>query len=173
MAPGPITSWQIEGEKWKQWQILFSWALKSLWMVTAAMKLKDSCSLEGKLWLTVCIKKQRHHFANKGPYSQSYGFSSGCVRIWKMDRKESQALKNWCFRTVVLEKTLESPLDCKEIKSLNLKDNQPWISLGRTDAEIKAPILWPLDAKIPMLGKIEGKKRRKRQRMRWLYSITD
>ena len=97
------------------------------------------------------IKKQRQDFANKGPYSQSYGFSSSHVQMWELDHKEGWALKNWCFWTVVLEKTLESPLDSKEIKPVNPKGNQPWIYIGRTDAE--APILWPPDAKNLLIGK--------------------
>ena len=85
------------------------------------------------------IKKQRHYFANKGPSSQSYGFSSSHVWMWELDHKESWALKNWCFWTVVLEKTLESPLDCKEIQPVNPKGNQSWILIGRTDTETEAP----------------------------------
>ena len=92
-----------------------------------------------------CIKKQRHYFANKGPSSQSYGFSSSHKWMWELDYKESWALTNWCFWTVVLEKTLESPLDCKEIQPVHPKGNQSWICTGRTDAE--APILWPPDVK--------------------------
>ena len=91
------------------------------------------------------IKKQRHYFANKGLSSQSYGFSSSYVWMWELDYKESWGLRNWCFWTVVLGKTLESPLDCKEIQRVHPKENQPWIFIGRTDAEI--PILWPPDAK--------------------------
>ena len=109
-------------------------------------------------------------------YSQSYVFSSSHVWIWELDHKEDWALKNWYFWTVVLEKTLESPLDYKDIKPVSPKWNQPWIFIGRTDAE--AP--WPLDAKSQltekktlMLGKIEGRRRRGRQRMRWLDGITD
>ena len=126
---------------------------------------------------SICIKKQRHHFADKGPYSQSYGFSSSHIQMWELDHKEGWALKNWCFRIVVLEKTLESPLDCK-IKPVNPKGNQPWIFIGRTDAEAKAPIFWsPMrradsQEKILMLGKTEGKGRRRQQRMRWLASLT-
>ena len=81
------------------------------------------------------IKRQKHHFANKGPNSQSYGFSSSHVWLWELDYKESWALKNWSFWTVVVEKTLESPLDCKEIKLVNPKGNQSWIFTGRTDAD--------------------------------------
>ena len=97
------------------------------------------------------IKKQRLHFANKGPSSQGSGFSSGHVWMWELDCEESWAPKNWCFWTVVLEKTLESPLDRKEIKSLNCKGNQPWIFIGKTDAE--APIFWPPDVKCQLIGK--------------------
>ena len=95
--------------------------------------------------LRMHIKKQRHYFANKGLCSQSYGFSSHHVWMWELNYKEDWAPKNWCFWTVVLDKTLESPLDQKEIKSVNPKGNQPQIFIGRTKAE--APILWPPDAK--------------------------
>ena len=91
------------------------------------------------------LKKQRHYFADKGLSSQSYGFSSGHVRMWELDHKKSWVPKNWCFWTVVLEKTLESPLDYKEIQPVNPKGNQPWIFIGSTDAEAEAPILWPPD----------------------------
>ena len=85
----------------------------------------NRCLLLGRKAMTnlECIKKQSHHFANKGLYSQSYGLSSGHVRMWELDHKEGWALKNWCFWTVVLEKTLDSPLDCKEIKSVSPKGN--------------------------------------------------
>ena len=99
------------------------------------------------------IKKQRRYFANKGPSSQGYGFSSGHVWMWELDYKESWALKNWCFWTVVLEKTLESPLDCKEIQPVHPKGDQSWIFTGRTDAEAETPILWPPDAKSWLIGK--------------------
>ena len=91
--------------------------------------------------------------ADKGPSSQSYGFSSSRVRMGESDHKESWALKNWCFRTVVLEKTLERPLNCMEIKPVSPKGNQPWIVIGRTDAEAETPILWPPDAKSWLIGK--------------------
>ena len=99
------------------------------------------------------MKKQRHYFANKGPSSQSYGFSSSHIWMWELDHKESWVPKNWCFWTVVLEKTLESPLDCKEIKIVNLKGNQSWLFIGRTDAKAEAPILWPPDVKVWLTGK--------------------
>ena len=93
------------------------------------------------------IKKQRHYFANKGPSSQGYGFSSGHVWMWELDYKESWAQKNWCFGTVVLEKILESPLDCKEIQPVHPKGNQSWILIGRIDVEAETLILWPPDVK--------------------------
>ena len=115
-------------------------------MVTTAMKFKDSCFLEEKLWQPrQHIKKQRHNFANKGLSSPSYHFSSSHVRMWELDHKESRTPKNWCFLTVVLQKTLESPLDSKEIKPLNPKGNHSWIFIRRTDAEAEAPIFWPSD----------------------------
>ena len=99
------------------------------------------------------IKKQRQYIANKGPYSQSYGFSSSHRWMWELDNKIGWVLKNWCLQTVVLEKTLESPLDFKEIKLVNSKINQHWILIGRADAEAEAPILWPPDAKSWLNGK--------------------
>ena len=88
------------------------------------------------------IKKRRHYFANKGPSSQGYGFSSSLVWMWEVDYKESWAPKNWCFWTAVLEKTLESPLDCKEIQAVHPKGDQSWVSIGRTDIEAETPIIW-------------------------------
>ena len=122
------------------------------------------------------IKTQRHYFANKGPSSQSYDFSSSHVWMWELDSKESWVPKNWCFWTVVLEKTLESPLDCKEIKPVYPERNQSWIFIGRTDAEAETLILMQRtdsSEKTLMLGKIEGRRRKGRQRMRWLDGITD
>ena len=125
------------------------------------------------------IKKQKHYFANKGSSSQSSGFSSSYVWMWELDHKESWALKNWCFWTVVLEKTLKSPLDCKEIKPVNLNGNQSWMFNGRTEAEAEAPILWPPDGKNWLTGKDPGagkdwrQEERGRQRMRQVDGITD
>ena len=99
------------------------------------------------------IQKQRHYFVNKGPSSQGYGFSSGHVWMWELDYKESWVLKNWCFWTVVLEKILESPLDCKEIQPVHPKENQSWMFIGRTDVEAETPILWPPDAKSWLIWK--------------------
>ena len=99
------------------------------------------------------IKKRRHYFANKGPSSQSYGFSSTHVWMRELECKESWAPKNWCFGTEVLEKTLESPLDCKEIQPVHPKGNKSWIFTGRTDAEAETLILWPPDVKNWLIGK--------------------
>ena len=99
------------------------------------------------------LKSRDNYFTNKGPSSQNYGFSRSHVWMWELDYKESWALKNWCFWTVVLGKTLQSHLDCKEIKSIDPKGNQSCIFIGRTDAEAEAPITWPLDAKIWLIGK--------------------
>ena len=123
------------------------------------------------------IKKQRHYFVNKGPSSQSYGFSSShvsAVWLWELDYKESWASKNWWFWTVVLQKTLESPLDCKEIQPVHPKGDQSWVFIGRTEAE--TPILWPLDVKNWLICKDSdaGKDWRWEEKgMRWLDGITD
>ena len=128
------------------------------------------------------ILKKRYYFTNKGPSSQSCGFSSSHIWIWELNHKNTNknwAPKNWCFSTVVLDKTLENLLDCKEIKPVNPKGNQFWIFIGRTDAEAESPMLWPPDVKNDslektlMLGKIESRRRRGRQRMRLLGGITD
>ena len=99
------------------------------------------------------IKKQRHYFANKGPSSQGYGFSNSHVWIWDLDYKKCWAPKNWCFWTVVLEKTLESPLDCKEIQPVHPKGDQSWVFIGRTDAKAETPIIWPPDVKSWLIWK--------------------
>ena len=129
------------------------------------------------------IKKQRHYFAetftDKGLSNQSYGFSSSHVWLWELDHKESWVPKNWCFWIVVLVRTLESPLDCKEIIPVYLTGNQSWIFIGRTDAGAEAPILWPPDMKSPLIGKDPdagkdwGPEKKGWQRMKWLSGITD
>ena len=176
-----ITLWQIEGEKVK--------AVTDFVFLGSKITVDGDCSLEIKRCLLLgrkamtnldnILKKQRYHFADKGPYSQSYGFSSSHVWMWELDHKEGWAPKNWCFWTVVLEKTLESPLDCKEIKPVNHKGNQSWIFIGRTAAEAETPIFWPPDGrtdsleKALMLGKTEGRRRMGRQRMSSLNGITN
>ena len=143
------------------------------------MKLKYAYSLEGKLWQPrQHIKKQRHYFVNTGPSSQGFGFSNSHVWMWELDYKESWAPTNWCFWTVVFEKTLESPLDFKEIQPVHPKGNQSWVFIARTDVEAETPIFWPPDAKSwliwkdPAARKIEGRRRKGWQRMRWLDGIT-
>ena len=121
---------------------------------------------------------QRHYFAYRGPYSKLW-FSRSHVRVWELAINKDWAPKNWCLRTLVLEKTLESPLDSNKIKSVNLEGNQLWIFIARADAEAEAPTLWPPDGransleKTLMLGKIKGRRRRGRQRMRCLDGLTD
>ena len=147
----------------KQWETLFWGSPKSLQMVTAAMKTWRMVPGPEPETLAPWKKsydqprqhiiKQRHYFADKCPSSQSYGFSSSHVWMWELDHKESWALKNWCFCTVVLEKTLENPLDCKEIQPVNSKGNQSWIFIGRTDAEAEALIHWPPEANKQLIGK--------------------
>ena len=125
------------------------------------------------------IKKQRHYFANKSLSSQGCGFSSGHVWMWELDCEESWAPKNWCFWTVVLEKTLENPLDCKEIQPVHPKGHQSWCSLEGLMLKLKLQyfghLMWRADSleKTLMLGKIEGRRRRGQERMRWLDGITD
>jgi len=170
------------GKQWKQWQTLLLGGSK----ITA----DGECSHEIKRCFTPWkksydqlrqhIKKQRHYyFANKGPSSQGYGFSSSHVWVWELEYKESWVLKNWCFWTVVLEKTLESPLDCKVIQPVHPKGNQSWIFIGRTDVEVKLQYFGHLTRrtdsfeKALMLGKIEGSRRRGWQRMTWLDGTTN
>ena len=125
------------------------------------------------------IKKKRNHFVNKGPCRQSYGFASCHVRMWELDCKEGWALKNWCFWTMMLKKTLESPLDCKESNQSILKEINPEYSLERLILKLKLQyfghLMWGADSleKTLMLGKIESRRRSGQQRMRWLDSITD
>ena len=99
------------------------------------------------------LKRQSHYVADKGLYSQSYGFSISHVWMWELDYKENWVLKNWCFWTVVLEKTLESLLDCKEIQPVHPKGDQSWVFIGRTDTEAETPVLWPPHVKSWLIGK--------------------
>ena len=150
-------------------------------MVTAAVKLKALAPWKKSYEKPrQCIKMQRHHFANKSLYNQTYGFSRSHVQMWQLDHNEGWAWKNWCFWIMVLETTLKSPLDSKEIKPVIPKGNQPWILIGTTNAEADAPVLrspdeksW-LTGKDPVAGDVEGRRKKGWQsRMRWLDGITD
>ena len=167
------------GKQWKQWQTIF---------LGSKITADGDCSHEIKRHLLLgrkpmtsldSILKSRHYPANKGLSSQSYGFSSSHVWMWELDHKESWGLKNWCFWTVVLEKTLEIPLDSKEIQQVYPKGNQSWVFFARTDVEAETPILWsPMRRtdsleKTLMLGNNEGRMRRGQQRMRWWDGITN
>ena len=155
MASGPITSWQTDGETVETVADFTFWGSK----ITA----DDDWSHEIKMltpWTESydhqprqCIKKQRHYFANKGLSRQGYGCSSSHVWIWELDDKESWVPKNWCFWTVVLEKALESPLDCKQIQPVHPRGDQSWVFIGRTDVEAENPILWPPDVKSWLIWK--------------------
>ena len=125
------------------------------------------------------LKRRDITLSKKVPHSQSYGFTCCHVQIWKVDQKESRVLKNWCFPTVILEKTLETPLYSKEIKPVYAKGNYPWIFIGRIFTGAEAPTLWPLDVKNrltgkdPNAGKDWGQKEKGWQRMKWLDGVTD
>ena len=145
MASSPVTSWQIDGETVETVADFIFWLQNHCrwwlqpWNKKTLTPWKKSCDHSRQH-----IKKQRHCFANKG---QGYGFSSSNVWMWELGYKESWAPKNWCFWTVVLEKTLESPLDCKEIQPVHPKGNHSWMFIGRTDVGAETPILWPPDVK--------------------------
>ena len=177
MASGPITSWQIDGE-----------TVADFILGGSQIMADGDCSHEIKRHLLLgrkvmtnldSILKNRHYCANKGPSSQGYGFSSGHVWMWQLDYKESWALKNWCFWIVGLEKTLESPLDCKEIQPVHPKGDQSWVFFRRNDAKVKLQwfghLMWRVDSleKTLMLGGIGGRRKSGRRRMRWLDGITD
>ena len=154
MASGIITSWQLEGETMESVRLYFlglqnhcRWWLQP-WNEKTLAPWKKSYDKPRQH-----IKKQRHYFVKKGPSSQGYDFSSSHVWMWELDHKEHWGPKTWCFWTVVLEKTLESPLDCKEIQPANPTGNQSWIFFGRTDSEAETPILWPPDEKKRVFGK--------------------
>ena len=139
---------KIQTTQWKKWQTYF-WGLQNhcRWWMQPLAPWKKSYDQHRQY-----IKRQRHYFANKGLSSQSYGFSCSHVWMWELDYKESWAPKNWCFWTLI-EKSLESPLDCKEIQPVHPKGNQSWVFIGRTDIEAETPILWPPDAKNWSIGK--------------------
>ena len=154
MTSGSITSWQIDGETGE--------TVADFIFLASKITADGDCSHEMKRHLLLgrktmtnldSILKSRHYFANKCPSSQSYGFSSSHVWMGELNYKESWVLKNWCFWTLVLEKTLESPLDSKEIQPVHPKGTHSWTFIGRTDAEAEAPTLWPPDAKNWLNGK--------------------
>ena len=136
MASGPITSWEVDGETMEMRRDFIFLGSKVTEDGDSSHEFKR-CLLLGRKAMAKLEStlKSRDYFANIGPSSQSYSFSSSHVWIWELDYKESWALKNLCFWTVVLDKTLESPLDCKEIQPVHPKENQSWIFIGRTDAE--------------------------------------
>ena len=160
---------------------LYFWSSKITADGDCSHEIKRRLLLGRKVMISLdsILKSRDIALPTKGPSSQGYDFSSSHVWMWELDYKESWALKNWCFWTAVLEKTVESPLDCKEVQPVHCKGDQPWVFFGRTDAKAETPILWPLDAKswliwkTQMLRKTEGRRRRGRQRMRWLDGITD
>ena len=170
MASGPSISWQIDGEKWKHWQALFSWAPKSLQMVTAAMKLKDNCSLEEKLWQTfTAFWKQRYHFADKGRYSQTYGFSSSQVRMWELDNKEGWVPKLWCFwkcwRRVLRVPYMARKSNLSIMMEMNPEYSWEGLVLNLQYFGHLMRVANSLERTL-MLGKPESRNRKGRQRMR-------
>ena len=151
MESGPITSWEIDGET------------VSDFILGGSKNTADGdCSQEIKRHLILgriamsnlhSVLKSRHHFDDKGPYSQTYGFCSSHVWMWELYHKENWVWKNWCFWTEVLERTLESPLDCKEIQPIHSEGNQPWNFFGRNGAKAETLVLWPPHAKSWLIGK--------------------
>ena len=170
MASNSITTWQIDGEKVE--------VVTDFLFLGSKITIDGDCSHEIRRQLTAswqesndkprqCVEKQRHYSADKDPYSQGYGLPSGHVWLWELDHKEGRIPKNRCHRTVVLEKSSESPLDSKKIKAVNLKGDQSWIFTGRTDAKAEAPVFWSPDAnswltgKAPAAGKDRGQKEKR------------
>ena len=153
MASGPITSWQIDGETVGTEADFILGGSKIRWWLQPWNQKMLTPWEESYDQPRQHIKKQRHYFGNKGSTSQGYGFSCSHVWMWELDLKECWAPKNWCFWTVVLEKTLESPLDWKEIQPVHPKGNQSWICIRSIDAEAKTPVLWPPDVKNLLIWK--------------------
>ena len=147
MASSPITSWQIDGETMETVTDFIFLAYKITADGDFTHEIKGHLLLGRKAMTNIESILKSRDFANKGSSSQSCGFSSSHIWMWELDQKESWVPKNWCLWTMALEKTLESPLDCKEIKLVNPKGNQSWIFIWRTDAEGETPILWPPDSK--------------------------
>ena len=135
------------GKQWKQWQTFISWGSKITAGGDCIHEIKRCLLLEREAMAKLDSILKSRDISNKSLSSQSFVFSSSHVWMWELDHKEGWVPKNWCFWTVVLEKTLESPLDCNEIQPVNPKGNQSWMFIGGTDAEAETPIIWPLDAK--------------------------
>ena len=148
MASHPITAWQIEGEKVE--------VVTDFPFFGSKITTDGDCTHEIRRWLLLGrnVEKQRHYSANKGLYSQNNGFPSGHVQLWELGHKEGRMPKNWCIWSVVLEKALESPLDSKEIRPINLKGNQSWILIGRTDAEVGIPVFCSSYANSWLIGEV-------------------
>ena len=144
MPSGPITSWEIDGETVSDF---IYWGCKITADGDCSREIKRCLLLGRKVMTNLDSLFKSRDIANKGPASQGYGFSSGHVWMWELDYEESWAAKNWWFWIVVLEKTLESPLDCKEMQPVHPKADQSWVFFGRTDDEAETPILWPPDVK--------------------------
>ena len=179
MASAPITSWQIDGETMETVGDFIFLGSKITEDGDCSHEIKR-CLLLGRKAVTNLdsIKKQKHCFVDTDPSSQSYGFSSSHLWMQELDHKEGRMLKNRCFWNVVLKKTLESPLDCREIKPINSKGNQSWIFIGSTDAEAEAPIFWPTNAKSQYIRKDpdagqDWRQEKRRQRMIWLDGIAN
>ena len=154
MASSPITSWEIDGETVETVSDFIFGGSQITADGDCRHEIKRSLLFGRKVMTNLdSILKSRHYFPNKGSSSQSYGFSSNRVWMWELEYKEIWVPKSWCFSTVVLEKTLESPLDGKEIQPVHPKGDQSWIFIARTDAEAEAPILWPPDVKSWLLWK--------------------
>ena len=178
VVSSPIISWQIDVEMMETVTDFIFLGYKITADGDCSHEIKRRLFLGRKAMtkLDSIFKKQKHYFANKGSSIQSYGFSSSYVWMRELDYKESWTLKNWWFWTVLLEKTLESPLDCKEIQPANPKGNQSWIFIQlKLKLQYSGHLMWRIDSfkKTLMLGKIEGGRRKRQQKMRWLDGITD
>ena len=180
MASRSITSWQMNRETVETVTDFILGGSKITADGDCSHEIKRRLLLGRKVMTNLdSILKSRDYFANKSPSSQSDDFSISHVWMWELEYKVSWALKNWCFWTVVLEKTLESPLDCKEIQQVHPKGDQSWVFIGRTDAEAETPVLWPphvnswVIGKDPDAGRDWGQEERGWQRMRWLDGITN